>query len=84
MPTTVHIPKSLLARVDERAKKLGISRNRLLVQVLEEKLTAPRKWPDALVRLLEAPVPPELREEVDRMLDEVQRARRNRRTPPKL
>ena len=31
MPTTVHIPPTLLKSVDHRAKALGVSRNRLIV-----------------------------------------------------
>lgn len=42
MPTSVHIPKPLLAAVDRKAKELRISRNRLIVQVLERELE--REW----------------------------------------
>jgi hypothetical protein len=42
MPTSVHLPKPLLAAVDRRAKQLRISRNRLIVQVLERELQ--RDW----------------------------------------
>jgi metal-responsive CopG/Arc/MetJ family transcriptional regulator len=37
VPTTIHIPDPLLERVDARAKTLGISRNRLILEALEEK-----------------------------------------------
>ena len=42
MATSVHLPKPLLAAVDRKAKELRISRNRLIVQVLERELT--REW----------------------------------------
>ena len=38
MPTSVHIPKPLLVAVDRKAKELRISRNRLIVQVLQREL----------------------------------------------
>lgn len=84
MPTTVHIPKNLLARVDARAKKLGVSRNRFVVQVLQEKLAARRTWPAALVRLLETPVPRAVAAEVDRMDKAIEEARHDRAGPPEL
>jgi metal-responsive CopG/Arc/MetJ family transcriptional regulator len=36
MPTTVHIPPTLLKSVDRRAKALGVSRNRIIVRALEQ------------------------------------------------
>lgn len=36
MPTTVHIPDTLLKSVDRRARALGVSRNRLIVRALEQ------------------------------------------------
>ena len=60
MPTTVHIPAPLLYRVDARAKTLGISRNRLVIEALEEKLTPRDRWPPELVRLLSTPVRPDV------------------------
>ena len=42
VPTSVHIPKALLAAADRKAKQLGISRNRLIVQALEREIE--RGW----------------------------------------
>jgi hypothetical protein len=36
VPTTIHIPDVLLERVDTRAKTLGISRNRLILEACGE------------------------------------------------
>jgi Ribbon-helix-helix protein, copG family len=43
MPTSIHIPKPLLTAVDRKARSLGISRNRLIVQALEREVDA-RGW----------------------------------------
>ncbi|MBI2894044.1 MAG: ribbon-helix-helix protein, CopG family [Deltaproteobacteria bacterium] len=84
MPTTVHIPEALLARVDARARAMRISRNRLVVMALEEKLTPPRRWPPEVVRLLSTPVGRPLAQEVDRMMASIRSARRSRKKPVKL
>jgi predicted transcriptional regulator len=44
MPTTVHIPPALLKSVDRRAKALGVSRNRLIVQALEHEISQRSTW----------------------------------------
>jgi predicted transcriptional regulator len=44
MPTSVHIPKPLLAALDRRAKTLKVSRNRVIVQALERELTRGSQW----------------------------------------
>ncbi len=52
MPTTVHIPDTLLKSVDRRAKALGVSRNRLIVRALEQAVGEPSAWtPDFLEQL---------------------------------
>lgn len=43
MPTSVHIPKPLLAAVDRKARALQISRNRLIIQALEHEVEE-RGW----------------------------------------
>ncbi len=45
MATSVHIPPPLLAAIDRRAKRLRVSRNRLIVRALERELTAGADWP---------------------------------------
>ena len=44
MPTTVHIPKTLLDAVDRRARALKLSRNRFIVRTLEHEVTARTEW----------------------------------------
>jgi hypothetical protein len=44
MPTSVHIPDKLLKQADQRAKALGISRNRLIVRALERELQEGSDW----------------------------------------
>jgi hypothetical protein len=77
MPTTVHIPEPLLKSVDRRAKALGISRNRLVVQALQQVVSEPTGWsPDFLQRLRD--VDPETTAAVDDMLTSVVEARRSK------
>ncbi|HEY2415561.1 MAG TPA: hypothetical protein VGI40_25185 [Pirellulaceae bacterium] len=45
MPTSVHIPGELLKKADKRAKQLGISRNRLIVNAIERELQSGVEWP---------------------------------------
>ena len=55
MPTSVHIPKPLLLAVDRRARALRISRNRLIVQVLENEMTQGSDWSADFFEQLAAP-----------------------------
>ncbi len=54
MPTTVHIPKLLLDAADRRARKLGVSRNRLIVRALEKELGAGTGWSSGFFERLRA------------------------------
>jgi len=77
MPTTVHIPTSLLKSVDRRAKALGVSRNRLIVRALEQAVTERARWtPEFLERLRK--VDRETSTEVDELLAAVKHARRSK------
>ena len=84
MATTVHIPTQLLARVDQRAKALGVSRNRLIVETLEASLHVKRGWPPELLRMLEKPLDEASARELDDTMAEVRRRRVNRRGAPAL
>jgi predicted transcriptional regulator len=44
MPTSLHIPSSLLAAVDRRAKALQMSRNRFILSALERELSNQSGW----------------------------------------
>jgi hypothetical protein len=78
--TTVHIPKLVLERVDERAKALNLSRNRFIVQALERALAEQATWSpgflDSVGKL------PEL-EPLDDLL-KIIRANLTSKAPPKL
>jgi predicted transcriptional regulator len=81
MPTSVHIPKPLLAAVDRRARALRISRNRLIIQALEHEVEE-RGWSPgffAKLRELEPGAADALRE----TMAAVQAARRSK-APPRL
>ena len=84
MPTTIHIPDALLERVDTRAKTLGISRNRLILEALEEKVGARDEWTPELVQMLGHPAPPAAGKELEESLAVVRSRRSSRRGPPKL
>jgi predicted transcriptional regulator len=77
--TTVHIPDRLLERVDARARALGVSRNRLVVEALEEKLAPHAAWPPELVELLSTPVDAEVAAAARQMEAAMVRARRSRK-----
>lgn len=81
MPTSVHIPKPLLAAVDRKARSLKISRNRLIVRALEREV-AERDWPAGFFAGL-----PVMDEGTRRLLDDSMaavRARRRSKGPPRL
>lgn len=52
MPTSVHIPPTLLKEVDRKAQTLKISRNRLIIQALEREMNIGPNWsPDFFTTL---------------------------------
>lgn len=80
MPTTVHIPAALLKSVDRRAKALGVSRNRLIVNALERAVSQRSGWEPAFLDKLRH-VDEETVAAVDDLLRQVTRARRSK--PPR-
>ncbi len=84
MPTTVHIPALLLKRVDQRAKALGVSRNRLIIQAVEAKLGTRRAWPPELIASLGQPLDAETARALDGSLSAVRKRRSNRKRFPKF
>ena len=84
MPTTIHIPDPLLERVDTRAKTLGISRNRLILEALEEKVGARDEWAPELVHMLARPLSSTAAKELEESLAVVRRRRSSPKSPPKL
>jgi len=80
MPTSVHIPDQLLKRADERAKSLGISRNRLIVRALERELQQKSEWSPEFFQQLEN-TDPEMARAVDEMMEAVRANRRSKHPP---
>jgi metal-responsive CopG/Arc/MetJ family transcriptional regulator len=54
MSTTVHLPPDLLETVDDRAKELGMSRNRYIIRALERTLETETRWSNRFVEELAA------------------------------
>lgn len=80
MPTSVHLPKSLLDAVDRRARSLRLSRNKLIVRALERELRDGNDWsPGFFDRLGQSD--PQVSSAVDEMLAQIHRARRSK--PPR-
>ena len=84
MPTTIHVPPSLLHKIDVRAKTLGVSRNRFIIETLTEKLQSPTEWPEDFVRALKKPLRADVARTADQMLRRIEATRRSRKAPPKL
>lgn len=80
MPTTIHVPPALLKSVDRRAKVLGLSRNRLVVQALERVVDDRSGWAPEFLQKLRHP-DPILEAAVDRLVADVTSARRSKRPP---
>lgn len=84
MPTTVHLPTTLLDSVDQRARELGLSRNRYIIRALEHSLVAETQWSPRLVETLTAArEDEEARRDVEAMVADIAR-NRTRKTPPAL
>jgi predicted transcriptional regulator len=82
MPTTVHIPDALLEALDRRAKELGTSRNRLIVEAVERSLRHGSEWPAGFIERLKA-ADPDQAAAVDEMLAHILKNRRSK-GPPSL
>jgi predicted transcriptional regulator len=54
--TTIHISGELLKRLDQRARALGISRNRVILEAIEASLGSNETWPPELKRMLATPI----------------------------
>jgi metal-responsive CopG/Arc/MetJ family transcriptional regulator len=80
MPTSIHIPTSLLEAVDRKARALKMSRNRLIVRALERELTAGSDWSPGFFEQLKA-VDAETATAVDELLASVLQARKSK--PPR-
>jgi hypothetical protein len=74
MPTSIHLPKGLREAVERRARRLGVSRNRLIVTVLQKEIGRETQWsPGFLERLTE--IGPDEVEAIENLLKPVRRGR---------
>jgi hypothetical protein len=84
VPTTIHVPASLLEKIDARAKALGVSRNRFILQALADKVDVPLEWPEEFVRALKHPVRGDVAALADELERAIERGHRNRKQPPRF
>ena len=84
MATTVHLPGELLEAVDERAKALGMNRNRYIIRALRKALDEETTWSNGFLSMLEAAAGDEQsHRDVDDMVEAIS-AGRTKKRPPKL
>jgi len=77
MPTSVHLPRALLAAVDRRARALRISRNQLVVRALERELRDRSEWSPGFFERL-SQVDARTARDVDDMLRAIRKGRRSK------
>jgi Arc/MetJ-type ribon-helix-helix transcriptional regulator len=83
MTTTVHLPRELLERVDQRAGRLRLSRSEFVRRALDRLLAHETEWSDHfLAALHEAAGDEDGRRGVDDIMRAV--ARRSRKAPLRL
>jgi predicted transcriptional regulator len=83
MSTTVHLPRDLLKRVDERARSLKVSRNQYIRRALERVVDDETRWSsDFLHGLDKAASDTESHEAIEEMMRAI--AGRSRKGPPRL
>ncbi len=83
MPTTVHLPPELLRRVDERARRLRVSRNQYVRRALEGMIEKDTSWSSGFLDALDEAARDR---DAHKALDEMNRtlSRRSRKAPPRL
>lgn len=82
MATTIHLPGKLLQAVDDRAKELGLSRNRYIVRALERALEEETTWSHAFLTMLEDAKDDEQSQHViDEMMQAISDSRTRKRAP---
>jgi predicted transcriptional regulator len=78
MPTSIHMPRNLLAAVDRRAEALRISRNRFIVRAVERAVARETEWSPGFFEFLRD-IDPEDARAVDEMLEAVESRRSSKR-----
>jgi predicted transcriptional regulator len=82
--TTVHLAPDLIARIDRRARELGISRNRFIARALERTIEEQTEWSPRFIEVLEhGKGDAQDRKAVDEMMGAI-RSRRSRKKPRAL
>lgn len=84
MSTSVRLPQRLLDRVDARAKALGVSRNRLLVDTIAAGLSDRATWSPEFLSLLDTPLDVASAATLSETMEATRRLRSNRRKAPRL
>lgn len=82
--TTIHIPTALLELVDLRARALGVSRNRVILDAIEASLAPRKAWSPELLAMLVEPLDKRTGDLLEDSLRVVRKSRLSRRRPPKL
>jgi predicted transcriptional regulator len=83
MTTTIHVPVEILKRLDQRARALGTSRNRVILDAIEASLGSNGTWPPELARMLATPLDQGAARELEASLEVVRARRVNRKRAPK-
>ena len=84
MTTTVHLPPELVAKLDQRARASGVSRNRYIRRALELAIERESAWSPRFLEMLgEAAKDGDAGKEVDDLLRTIA-LRRTRKRPPRL
>ena len=81
MATTVHLPQQLLDRLDARARALKVSRNRLIVEAVQQSLAADADWSPELLAMLREPLDDELSAALDEMTAAIVQRRKSKPAP---
>lgn len=79
VPITIHIPEALLAEIDKRARALQLSRNRFILDVLENELAAERGWSPGFIEAVRGFEP---LDEARSLWRAIEGARRSKKHPP--
>ena len=77
MPTSIHLPDDIRSMVDQRAKALGVSRNRFIVDALRNVFADNEGWSPGFICALDA-VEPSLVADVNAMEREVVKRRKSK------
>jgi len=79
MATSVHFPRELLERVDAQAKARGVSRNRLIIDALEQALSKEDRWSPEFLAEMDCPPSAKVQEAAQEMLKEIYNSRSSKK-----